>query len=149
MNVKAVIMRKDRTLLVKYLSRKERIDNRIQIGNCTYLITKEDAFVITKTWRGPIRFNYITYYYREDDPQPLPVPMFEALDEGNTRQPISSEELNELFNPAFYRMVRGKTKDAKADTMYYMIIGILFISAYGTWKSHQIWGLIKDLVPGT
>ncbi len=144
MKVKAVIFNKARTLTIKILSRKETSKNRLKIHEKEYFITNKDNFVITHKWFGPIKRNYITYYFIESNSQPLPIPNFPDI----ALAPISPEELSEAFNPAFYRMVRGKSNSLKQDMQVYMMYALLLMTGYSTWQIHKLVGLITAAASG-
>ena len=139
MKVKAVIFKKNRTLGIHILTNKEVNFNRINVKDKEYLITNKDNFIITNKWYGPIKRSYITYYFKEDSVQPLDIPNFSEV----PQSPISPEELAELFNPAFYRMVRGREKNLKQDMMMILLYVAAIGGGYAAYRSHQIWGLIK------
>lgn len=125
MKVKVVIFKKDRTNVSKSLSKQNKVDNKIRIGNNDYFITNKDHFCITRKWFR----NYITYYFREDSPTPLPVPNFADM----KRTGISTDELNALFEPYFLRLL-AKNKDNKQQKVsFYLQIATLLVSGYGTY----------------
>lgn len=172
MNIKAVIYTKRRVPIIFYPKKKQLAEGKFERDNGTYFITDDDTFQITKRWIGPFRFQYVTYYYNEDCPVPLD--FFNLVDteekyeeeievetEDGTVETKTVEHavkalpykrltpqlLNELFNPAFYRMVRGTSKNAKQDMMYYLTWASALLAAYIAWRTTGIWNIVKDLIP--
>src|SRR5689334_6816965 len=125
MKIKVVIFKKDRTNVSKALSKQNKVDNKIRIGNCDYFITNKDHFCITRKWFR----NYITYYFREDSPTPLPVPNFAEM----KRTGISTDELNALFEPYFLRLLAKNKDNKQAKVGFYLQVASVFISGYGVY----------------
>lgn len=176
MNVKAVIYKKSRQPVIHYLKKKEMQQGRFSKDDGLYFITDDDTHHITKRWVGPFRFHYITYYFSEDCATPLNFfdlhttdEYVEVEDEEEIMADMSEEEkeiykdslqvkkiknrpptpqmFNEVFTPAFYQMVRGKTKNTRQDIMYYLAWGAVLGIAYVAWRVTNIWTVVKDLVP--
>jgi hypothetical protein len=106
MKVKAVIMRPDHQNKTAIITEKMRQGKTFRVDERTYMMD-DDYFQITEARdRFGRKESYITYYYREGTPSPLPVPDFEEI----ATIGISSEELAAIFNPWFYRTIAPKTE---------------------------------------
>jgi hypothetical protein len=172
MNVKAVIYKKSRQPAIHYLTKQEKKEGRFSVDDGTYFITEDDTHHITKRWIGPFKFHYITYYYSELCATPLDffdlVNTGEYLEEEISSDDASEEEsstekfeimklklnpptpqmFNEAFTPAFYKMVRGPTKNTRQDISYYLAWAAALGIAYVAWRVTGIWNIVKDFVPG-
>lgn len=142
MKVKAVIFKTDRNNDVVILSKKNRKDNTFTYHQKDYSI-KSEHFVITKGWSMGWKRNFITFYYKEDSPKPLPIPEFPEYKSLG----ISPGELNAVFNPVFYRIIAASQNQKKLDYILYGLIGIGAISAYGVWMVMQLPEKILKLMP--
>lgn len=138
MKVKAVIFKRDRNNLSKVLNKKERVDNKIKLGNHTYLITEKDNYRLTwgrKWYKVGMKVWYITYYFKEGNPSPI-----DFSKEGDINSVgITSEELNEIFTPWFWRTIAGAgKKDIKTDIAYYISIITMMASLASCWLIYKL-----------
>lgn len=121
--IKASIFNPDRTLSIYYIKDKQKLDPstfKLKKSDEVYTIDASKS-VITKTRKMFIPFRFTTYYYKRNDPTPLPAPEFaEWKNDG-----LSSRQLGTLFDSVFYRMIAKANKDKKGDLLFYLAVGNL------------------------
>ncbi len=133
MKVKAVIFYPDR------MNRSVKVKSKMKTGETFAHDGKQysidsDNFVITgKRFLG-IKINYITFYYRYDNPKPLPAPLFPDIKTIG----ISPEELNKIFSPVFYNLIASGTKNKKVDMLVYMMLGVILGIIYIGFTLHNM-----------
>lgn len=130
--IKASIFNEDRTLSIYYIKPKMMLDPKtfkLKKSNETYTIDSDRA-VITKTRKMFIPFRFTTFYYKRNDPIPLPAPKFD----GWKNDGLSSKQLGTLFDSQFYSMIAKSNKNKREDLMFYLqvgnIAGVAFIIYY-------------------
>lgn len=136
MQVKAVIIRPDRTNDVVIVKKKAMMGKTFRHDNEVYLL-HQDRFQVT--WTRPnyglgfIKKYYSTYYYIKGQPQPVPLqdlaklftlgenghgPQVKVINEG-----VSGEELAALFNPWFYRIIAAQSMTTWDMITMYGVLG--------------------------
>jgi hypothetical protein len=119
--IKASIFNPDRTLSIYYVKSKQMMDPnhfKLKGSNEVYQIDASKS-VTTKTRKMFIPFRFTTYYYKRNDPCPLPCPEFPAWD----NKGLSSRQLGTLFDSVFYQMIAKSNKNKREDLMMYLAIG--------------------------
>lgn len=140
MKIKVIVFNKDRTTSVKILKKAERADKKFTINQCDYYIDP-DCYVSTslKKYYGLKKIYFFTLYYRAGDPQPLNAPEF------GEQEGISGAEINQIFKPAFYRMLADTGQNKKQDWIFYLMLGNIALSLFIAWKVNSLGDMFKEL----
>jgi len=150
MKVKAVVMCLDHQNSVKVLKKKEREAQTFRFKDEVYKLDS-DFFQITNQkvawfWKK----HYITFYYRQGSPSPLPVPDFPEY----ANLGVSSEELGAIFNPWFYRTIGHRESSRSERLQFYATVaaalgvGYLIYLISGM-PDQIIQGVVEALQPPT
>lgn len=149
MQVKAVIMRPDRTNDIVIVKKKNIAGKTFRFDNTTYFV-HPDRFMVTwdRPWFvfvvlpvfGLFRRYFTTYYYRQGMSTPIPVPFF--------------DEITDKVSKHDYEITTGKNGDTKTETIstadYKRIVdngvsGEELAAIFNPWFYRTIAPQVKDL----
>jgi len=143
MKTRIVIMKPEHKNDIFILKKKRLEGKKFVHNNVAYLIN-DDHFQITTDapwWRlWMFKRYFTTYYYTEGQTNPLPVPSFKHLFEGQHNKfkgLVDGEELAALFNPWFYRTIAAPVRDIFSQIMFYINLATLLIVVYIAWQTYH------------
>lgn len=129
MKLKIVIVRRDHQNDARVIRGKQRDGQRIVISESEHYLIDDENFQITETGRWPFVRQYVTYYFREGEPKPIPIHTAEIPEEMRETRPDAAE-LASIFNPWFYRTIAPQKPSLRDQWGFILQVSSVLIGVY-------------------
>lgn len=161
---KAVIWQSDHQNDVVVINKKNRIGDTFSHRDAVYFLD-DTSFQLTEGRKRGQKRIYVTYYYVEGIPKPIPPdkvkPGLVAVDENGKRAAnrplpvpdfkgipnlgVPPEELKAIFTPFFYRIIAATSEDTWKKIQFWTTIGTGLVALYCAWQITTVGQSVSEM----